>query len=250
MLTRTFDFILFDLGNTLIHFSGDWSATAIRAHKKLAAALTALGFKIDGAAFAEEFGQALQAYNQARKKDMREPGTMTILEHCLRKFKITGVTKQQKLNLLQVYYSVSEAQWLLPYETHFTLRKLHSEGYRMALISNAADSANVERQIEKARLGEYLEHVMISRDMDIRKPDPRIFCKMLCALNAAADRAVMVGDTLDADILGAHNSGISSIWITRWANAPENAFLRKAIVPDATIFSLFQLPRTLARWKK
>ena len=249
MTTRAFDYIFFDLGNTLIHFSGDWSATAIRAQKKLAAVLTSMVNQLDQAAFSDEFGKALQAYNQARKKDLREPGTIAILEHCLRKFKITGITKQQKQDLLKEYYSVSEAQWLLPYETHFVLRKLQREGYRMALISNAADSENVHRQLGKARLGDFLEHVFISRDLDIRKPDPRIFYKMLSLCNADAERVLMVGDTLDADILGAHNAGMSAVWITRWANAPENAFLRKSIRPDATIFLLFQLPRTLSRWK-
>ncbi len=249
MPERNFDCIFFDLGNTLIHFSGDWSATAVRAHKKLAAALIAMGAEIDEAAFANEFSKRLQAYNQARKADMREPGTITILDGCLRKFKVTGMTRQQKQNLLKIYYSISEAQWILPYETHFILNKLRVEGYRMGLISNAADSANVYRQIGKARLAQFMEQALISNDLDIRKPDPRIFYKMLSAMNAVPDRTVMVGDTLNADILGARNSGIRSVWVTRWANTPENAFLRKVIRPDATIYSLLQLPRVLKRLK-
>ena len=250
MSERNFDCIFFDLGNTLIHFSGDWSGTAVRAQKKLAAALTALGVEIDEAAFASEFGRRLQDYNHARKTDMREPGTITILESCLRKFKVAGITKQQKQFLLKAYYAVSEAQWQLPYETLIVLRRLQGEGYRMAVISNAADSANVHRQIEKARLAEFLEQVLISNDLDMRKPDPRIFYRMLGVMNTDPDRVVMVGDTLDADIIGARNSGISSVWFTRWANAPGNAFLRKVIRPDATIYSLLQLPRVLSRWKR
>ena len=54
----------------------------------------------------------------------------------------------------------------------------------------------------------------------------------------------MVGDTLEADILGANQMGIYSIWITRRVTVPEEGEL--AIQPQAVITSLDQIPGLLA----
>jgi FMN phosphatase YigB (HAD superfamily) len=53
----------------------------------------------------------------------------------------------------------------------------------------------------------------------------------------------MVGDTLGADILGAKNAGVYSVWITR--RAPSNQPHQELIIPDATIDSLSALPGLL-----
>lgn len=57
--------------------------------------------------------------------------------------------------------------------------------------------------------------------------------------------AAMVGDTLGADILGAKNAGIFSIWITRRADNPANQAHLDTIQPDAQIAALDELPGLL-----
>jgi FMN phosphatase YigB (HAD superfamily) len=59
------------------------------------------------------------------------------------------------------------------------------------------------------------------------------------------DEAVMVGDTLTADILGAQNTGMYGIWITRRAHRPENLNLKVSITPDAVIGTLDELPAAI-----
>ena len=60
----------------------------------------------------------------------------------------------------------------------------------------------------------------------------------------------MVGDTLNADVLGAHTVGMRGVWVDRgptnpWSNNKES----KHIVPDATIQQLAELPALLnADW--
>ena len=60
----------------------------------------------------------------------------------------------------------------------------------------------------------------------------------------------MVGDTLNADVLGAHNVGMRGVWIDRglvnpWSRNDESVGL---IVPDATIKQLAELPDLLSTW--
>jgi FMN phosphatase YigB (HAD superfamily) len=53
----------------------------------------------------------------------------------------------------------------------------------------------------------------------------------------------MVGDTLDADILGANQKGIYSVWINRRVDYEEEGEL--TIQPQAVISDLAQLPSLL-----
>jgi FMN phosphatase YigB (HAD superfamily) len=115
-------------------------------------------------------------------------------------------------------------------------------GYRLAAVSNAADDANTQALVDKLGARPYLEFVLSSAQYGTRKPNPKIFRSALERLSVPADRAVMVGDTLGADILGAHNSGIYAIWITRRANTPANRAHADTIKPDARIANLNELP--------
>jgi FMN phosphatase YigB (HAD superfamily) len=59
-----------------------------------------------------------------------------------------------------------------------------------------------------------------------------------------ASEAVMVGDTLDADVLGAHNVGMQGVWVDRGPVNPwsDNEQSRAYIHPDVTIAQLAELP--------
>ncbi len=56
----------------------------------------------------------------------------------------------------------------------------------------------------------------------------------------------MVGDTLNADVLGGQNSGLYTVWVTRRADSAANRAHQDAIRPDAVIDTLAELPGLLA----
>jgi FMN phosphatase YigB (HAD superfamily) len=90
----------------------------------------------------------------------------------------------------------------------------------------------------------FFEFILTSAALGIRKPDIRIFQTALDRFRVQPEAAVMVGDTLDADVLGANQSGIYSIWITRRAQVPEEGEL--VIQPQAVVTTLYQIPDLLA----
>jgi len=47
----------------------------------------------------------------------------------------------------------------------------------------------------------------------VGKPKPLIFQKMLDQLRVSASEAIMIGNSLERDIAGAHASGITSVWM-------------------------------------
>ena len=119
-------------------------------------------------------------------------------------------------------YQVSEAYWHMEAETLPALDDLRRQGYRLGLISNAADDANVQRLVDKAGLRPYFDVILTSAAQGIRKPHPRIFYTAPETWPAIPAQAVMVGDTLSADIQGAKNLGIYSVWVTRRVALPDD----------------------------
>jgi len=93
------------------------------------------------------------------------------------------------------------------------------------------------------------DFMLISAEIGIRKPAKEIFEKALDHFKIEARQAVMVGDMLEADILGARNARIPSVWMTRWAHNAENAANIMRIKPTVKIFRLSDLPHRLRHWK-
>ncbi len=243
-----FDVLLFDLGNTLIYFDGDWALTAIRAQTRAAQCLARLGYLSNETLFAMQLGKTMQRYALERKQDTREPSARSAFHSTLDILRIKNISGEHLNTVIREYYSVSEERWKLPRDTHSTLEKLKGMGFRFGLISNAADADNVHRQLEKHGLDKTFEQTLISAELDLRKPDKRIFEMALEFFSVPASRALMIGDTLEADILGAQNAGIASVWITHWADTLENRANQGKYKPTQKIRSLESLPRLLKRW--
>ena len=125
-----------------------------------------------------------------------------------------------------------------------TLETLKSRGYRLGLISNTSDDNNVQGIVDRWGLRPFFETIVTSAALGIRKPDVRIFQVALDRFRVQPEAAAMVGDTLDADVLGANQSGIYSIWVTRRVQIPEEGEL--AIQPQAVVTALSQIPDLLA----
>jgi putative hydrolase of the HAD superfamily len=96
---------------------------------------------------------------------------------------------------------------------HAVLDELQEEGRMLGLISNAGDAENVQRLIDKVEIRDYFDPIIISAAIGIRKPDPTLFEMVLDQWQVTPDSVVMIGDRLEADILGAQNAGIHQIWL-------------------------------------
>lgn len=86
--------------------------------------------------------------------------------------------------------------------------------HALALVTNGAPDVQREKLAPTA-LAARFEAIVISAELGIGKPDPRIFRAALEALGVAGADAVMVGDSLERDIGGARRAGIRSVWIDR-----------------------------------
>lgn len=244
---RRFDAIIFDLGSTLIYFTGDWPEVSTQANAELLRHLQSAGLALDEADFLKEFKARLQDYYSERETEFIEYTTAYILRTLLAERGYPQAPEDLIVSALEALYRVSQAYWQAEVDTLSTLEWLRQEDYRLAIISNAGDDPDVQALIDKAGIRNYFEFILTSAAAGIRKPNPRIFEMALERLGVRPERAAMVGDTLGADILGAHNAGLYAIWITRRANSPANLAHADTIRPDALIETLSELPELLQR---
>lgn len=237
--------ILFDLGNTLIHFDGDMAEMIARADRALADSLIQSGLLFEKEAFMKEFRHRLSTYHLEREVDYIEQTTHRILERVLADFGFPDVPDAILEEGLKKLYFVSQNHWIPELDARPTLEALQQSGLRLGIISNAGDDADVQLLVDKARFRPYLDFIFTSAAVGCRKPDQTIFRLALDRWGFTPAETVMVGDTLHADILGANQVGIFSVWITRRANRPDNNANRATIQPAATIETLAELPALL-----
>ncbi len=243
---RRLQALLFDLGHTLIYFDGHLPEIMLQSEGALLKSLWEAGLRFDPQAFLAQFRTRLEQYYAERDSEFIEYTTAYLLKSLLAEWGYPQVAEATLRQALASMYAVTQEYWLPEADAHPVLQTLQRQGYRLGLISNAADDADVQALIDKAALRPYFEVILTSAAMGIRKPNPRIFHAALARLGASPERAAMVGDALGADILGAHNAGMLAIWITRRADTSANRAQLDTIRPDATIATLSELPEVLA----
>lgn len=239
-----FEVVLFDLGDTLIHFIGDWNSTFDQAKRKLVRSLEMDGLQL-GSDFLSAFSSRMGSYFREREVDLVEQTARTVLENLLADCGFANISEAIILRSLTEMYTITQAQWIPELDALPTLNRLRALGYRMGLVSNAADDQNTQKLVDKLGAREHFDIILSSAATGIRKPDPKIFAMALSAMKVSSDRVAMVGDTLGADILGAKNAGIFSVWITRRADTLTNRTNALTIKPDAIIRELSELPDLL-----
>jgi HAD superfamily hydrolase (TIGR01549 family) len=244
---KQFDVILFDLGNTLIYFDAPWTEVLPQINRALNTALVRLGIPVAETDFYANFDARMQAYYAQRETEFIEYTTAYVLRDLLNEMGFSNLSEAALRQAIAEMYAVSQAHWQVEADALTTLEALQQAGYRLGIISNASDDQDVQTLVDKAGVREYFEVILTSAAEGIRKPNPRIFHTALERMGSVtAPRAAMVGDTLGADILGARNAGLYSIWITRRADTPANRDHLDTIQPDAQVQTLAELAALLA----
>ena len=119
------------------------------------------------------------------------------------------------------------------------LRKLGAT-YKLGLVSNFSWSSAVWKTLNRFNICEFFDAVVVSMDVEWRKPSPRIFRKALKEIRVLASEAVFVGDELDHDVEGSQRVGMRAVWLNK-----ESRERNSPIKPDYTINRLEDLPSAL-----
>ena len=91
-------------------------------------------------------------------------------------------------------------------------------------------------KLTKTGLDRYFSEILISGDINIKKPNPKIYTTMSDNINISLDKCVYIGDRLDFDAIGSSEAGMLGVWLNR-KNIPGNKIPKSV----KTITSLQQL---------
>ena len=149
-------------------------------------------------------------------------------EHC-------SLTDVQRLlsNVLDDLYTLTQAETARSREV---LLHLKQAGCPMVLVSNFY--GNISTVLREFRLDGIFQQIIESAVVGIRKPDPRIFTLGVEALGLQPEEVVVVGDSVDKDIIPARAAGCRTVWFKGegWTDAPVDE-----TIPDQVITSLKEL---------
>ena len=116
--------------------------------------------------------------------------------------KLVGVWNKNKI-LAQLYP-----------ETMETLEMLKKKGIKIAIVSNTP-KLSVDGVLEKFGLDKMFDVVCFSYEVGFLKTDHELFDAALEKLGVTKEEAVMVGDSMETDIVGAENAGVLPVLIDR-----------------------------------
>ncbi|MDF2548285.1 MAG: noncanonical pyrimidine nucleotidase, YjjG family [Anaerosolibacter sp.] len=120
-------------------------------------------------------------------------------------------------------------------DTMALVESLHKD-YRLTIITNGLTHVQ-DHRIRKSIIAKYFEDIVVSEEVQVSKPDPKIFEYALNNIKHTDKRKVLiVGDSLTSDIQGGINFGIDTCWFN-----PNKIANKTGITPTYEISNLMDL---------
>ncbi len=150
-------------------------------------------------------------------------------------FKIADETISRKMGL-EFLEILPNKNKLFPYTLEI-LSYLKNKGYQMHLITNGFEKVQYNK-LEKSNISNYFIEVITSEGSNSLKPNREIFEHALEKAGATINKSIMIGDNIEADIKGAMNIGMDTIFVNH-INAKTD------VQPTYTIYHLKELETIL-----
>jgi len=144
-------------------------------------------------------GQSEEMFREQLIRDLlRERGVNEVSEAAARE--LQQDFDHNRLKALDFYPGIAEF-----------LRQAHKL-FTLIVITNGPEFSQLPK-IEALQLASYVDHIIVGGQEPEQKPARSIFEKALQLAGCEAHEALHVGDSLAADIAGACNCGITTVWI-------------------------------------
>lgn len=89
--------------------------------------------------------------------------------------------------------------------------KILNDKYKIGIIAN--QPLGTKSRLRKWKIIQYIDLIIASAEENVSKPNPKIFEIALQKSQCRADKAIMIGDRIDNDIIPAKKIGMRTIWI-------------------------------------
>lgn len=243
--------VIFDLGHTLMHLDGTWPEIFERGMTDLAAFVSRQGLGLDSEAFTQALlDRRTEGFARA-KASLREVTADDSMRRTFAHFGLPDPDPVLVTGAIDAFFAHEDTCWFPDPDALPVLRELSGRGLRLGMFSNATHDPFIQRLVDRFGFRPWLNPALSSAGTGVRKPDPVAFAPILAAWGLPPKSVVMVGDTLDADILGAQRAGMQSVWLRSRKDARQEDCGRddtgqlERLVPEVTIERLGELPGCL-----
>jgi putative hydrolase of the HAD superfamily len=153
-------------------------------------------------------------------------------------FEIKGISWQRLLDDYETLFQFHCVPFNFLVEM---LGELKHQGYLLGIVTNGLGQFQI-RSIEGLGIQDYFDVILVSEVEQVRKPQSEIFQRAMNRLGVSAQDTVFVGDSPEADIMGAKRAKMRAIWkrSSHWME-PQEA--------DAIINELSEIPMIIEQFK-
>ncbi|HEV8285403.1 MAG TPA: YjjG family noncanonical pyrimidine nucleotidase [Chitinophagaceae bacterium] len=224
--------LFFDLDHTLWDFEANSKATLKELH-------VAMRLEEKGINDFEQFHKNYIAHNEKLWERYRngyikqEELRIKRMWLALLDFKITdeGLAKELSFRFLDL---LPTRTILFPYAKEI-LQYLGSKHYVLHLITNGFEKTQ-HNKLMYSGLSPFFTEVITSEGSGSLKPNKEIFEFAFQKCSASPDECIMIGDSVEVDIIGAMNAGIDQIYVNHLGIEP-------IVKPTYTVTSLKELEK-------
>ncbi|MCT4544133.1 MAG: YjjG family noncanonical pyrimidine nucleotidase [Vallitalea sp.] len=198
-----YKYVIFDADNTLLDFT-------LAEKYSLTEALKQFSYKGD-------LDKILYSYREINRKIWLELEKGKISNEELKEERFKRLFKKFNLDynihkFSEVYLeNLSESGYLINGAKEIC-KYLKEKKYKVVVLTNGIKKIQ-ESRIEKSSIKQFIDLMIVSQEVGVNKPDPYIFEYTLKKFGSIdKNDAIMIGDSLTADIKGGINYGIDTCW--------------------------------------
>lgn len=233
--TTHYQHLFFDLDHTLWDFEANSKATLLQLYQELELEKRGVAdfnrfhqnYLVHNEKLWERYRNGYIKQEELRVKRMR----LTLLD-----FKIVDEVLEQAMSVQ--FLEMLPTRTILFPDTLESLNYLRDKGYKMHLITNGFEKTQ-HSKLEYSGLTPYFVEVITSEASGSLKPKPEIFEYAFQKTGADRNSSLMIGDTIEVDLLGAKNVGMDQLHVNHLSQQRE-AFT-DGTFPTYTIFTLGEI---------
>lgn len=169
------------------------------------------------------------------RQELEELDVLELFEQALSALGLK-VPRELVQQIHELEYRAVVSTRTVPPENLQALAELKSRGLKLGLVSNAHFlPALLLEDFERLGLVEYMDAIVTSSQLGLRKPHPAIFERLLAELDVSPGEAIFVGDKVREDVVGPKELGMRAVLTHQFR---QEEFEAAEVQPDFVIESL------------
>lgn len=242
--------VVFDLGGTLINYTGPydkWPDLEAPGFEAAYNYLQGIGLELPSFRRICDTGFAMLPERwQLAAAGERNLRLVDLLGDVLQACDANHVPDHLLAQAAEDYMSAVRAQATVMPAAAETLMAVRDAGYRLGLLSNTMFTGEAHRHdLDRFALSDYFDTMLFSADVDKWKPTVAPFHQVLNELGVRPEEAVYIGDDPASDVVGGRRAGMVTIHI----QSSQRFGQPDGVEPHAKIQTLEQLPPLLSAWR-